>query len=101
APLWVLPAGYLAATTVGGLSIKGAHGRDRLWLPAILPTMHLSWGWGFLTSPRSLVPGGVVERRDRDDQRDDQHSDGRVDARDDRDDRDRSGGTDAPQQQET
>jgi hypothetical protein len=43
---------------VGGLSLKGVSGPERLWLPAILPTMHLSWGWGFLTSPRSLVPGG-------------------------------------------
>jgi hypothetical protein len=58
APLWVLPAGYLAATTLGGLTLKGVTWRDRLWLPAILPTMHLSWGWGFLTSPRSLVPVG-------------------------------------------
>ena len=58
APLWVLPAGYLAATTLGGLTLKGVTGRERLWLPAILPTMHLSWGWGFLTSPRSLVPVG-------------------------------------------
>ena len=56
-PLWALPAGYLTATTVGGLSLTGVSGRERLWLPAILPTMHLSWGWGFLTSPRSLVPG--------------------------------------------
>jgi hypothetical protein len=24
----------------------------------VLPTMHLAWGWGFLTSPRSIVPGG-------------------------------------------
>ena len=56
--------------------------------------MHLSWGWGFLTSPRSLVPGGAVERGDRDDQRDDEHDD-------EHDGRDQSGGTDAPQQQET
>src|SRR5207247_2275887 len=26
-------------------------------LPAALITMHLAWGLGFLTSPRSLVPG--------------------------------------------
>jgi succinoglycan biosynthesis protein ExoA len=57
-PLWALPAGYLTGTTVGGLGLKGVSGPERLWLPAILPTMHLSWGWGFLTSPRSLVPGG-------------------------------------------
>ncbi len=56
-PLWALPVGYLAGTTVGGLGLRGVSGPERLWLPAILPTMHLSWGWGFLTSPRSLVPG--------------------------------------------
>ncbi len=27
----------------------GGHGwRDKLWTAAVLPTMHLSWGWGFL-----------------------------------------------------
>jgi hypothetical protein len=27
-----------------------------LCLPAVLLTMHISWGLGFLTSPKSLVP---------------------------------------------
>jgi glycosyltransferase involved in cell wall biosynthesis len=50
-PLWAAPAAYLAVTTVGGLAIKGDLTlRERLLLPVILPTMHLSWGWGFLTS---------------------------------------------------
>lgn len=49
--LWVLPGGYFALTTVGGLTVRGNLSlRERLLLPAILPTMHLSWGWGFLTS---------------------------------------------------
>ncbi|HET8598966.1 MAG TPA: glycosyltransferase family 2 protein [Segeticoccus sp.] len=49
--LWVLPGGYFALTTVGGLTVRGDLSlRERLLLPAILPTMHLSWGWGFLTS---------------------------------------------------
>jgi len=27
----------------------GGHGwRDKLWTAAVLPTMHLSWGWGFV-----------------------------------------------------
>jgi glycosyltransferase involved in cell wall biosynthesis len=56
APLWVVPAGYFAATTVGGLAIGGGLGlRERLYLPVILPAMHLPWGWGFLTSPRGLA----------------------------------------------
>jgi len=48
---WIAPVGYLAATTVGGLTLSGdltVH--ERLMLPVILPTMHLCWGWGFLTS---------------------------------------------------
>lgn len=51
-PLWLAPAAYLALTTVGGLTVRDPRlrPRDRLWLPVILPTMHLSWGWGFLTS---------------------------------------------------
>lgn len=51
APAWILPAGYLLATTVGGLTIPGDLSiRERALMPLILPTMHLSWGWGFLSS---------------------------------------------------
>ena len=51
APAWLLPAAYLALTTVGGLTIRADIGwRERALMPVILPTMHLSWGWGFLTS---------------------------------------------------
>lgn len=50
-PAWMAPVGYLAATTIGGLTMSGNLTlRERLMLPIILPTMHLSWGWGFLTS---------------------------------------------------
>jgi succinoglycan biosynthesis protein ExoA len=34
-------------------------------LPVALATMHLTWGAGFLTSPRRLVPHGPAARRDR------------------------------------
>jgi hypothetical protein len=27
------------------------------WVPAVLATMHIAWGIGFLTSPRSSIPG--------------------------------------------
>lgn len=51
APAWILPAGYVLVTTVGGLTISGdLSPRERALLPLILPTMHLSWGWGFLSS---------------------------------------------------
>ena len=48
---WLAPAGYLALTTLGGLTLRADLTlAERLLLPVILPTMHLSWGWGFLTS---------------------------------------------------
>lgn len=51
APAWILPAGYLLVTTVGGLTIPADLSiRERALLPLILPTMHLAWGWGFLSS---------------------------------------------------
>ena len=51
-PLWLVPAAYLVLTAAGGLSVRDPRlePRDRAWLPVILPTMHLAWGWGFLTS---------------------------------------------------
>jgi glycosyltransferase involved in cell wall biosynthesis len=51
-PLWLAPAAYLGMTTVGGLAVKDPRLelRDRVWMPVVLPTMHLAWGWGFLTS---------------------------------------------------
>ncbi|MFI9269117.1 glycosyltransferase family 2 protein [Kitasatospora sp. NPDC052896] len=52
----VLPAGYLAAILGGSLlEGRGLSVRARLQLPVALGTMHLSWGFGFLTSPRSLA----------------------------------------------
>jgi hypothetical protein len=48
---WLLPAGYFGLTTVGGLAMRADLTlRERLLLPVILPTMHLAWGWGFVTS---------------------------------------------------
>jgi glycosyltransferase involved in cell wall biosynthesis len=54
---FVLPAGY-AALVVGGAAVTGSGltPAERLRLPAVLATMHMSWGVGFLTSPPSLVP---------------------------------------------
>ena len=50
-PAWLVPLAYLVLTTVGGLTIRAGIGwRERLLLPVILPTMHLSWGWGFISS---------------------------------------------------
>jgi succinoglycan biosynthesis protein ExoA len=52
---FVLPVGYALAIALGSLvEGRGLSWRARLWLPVVIATMHLTWGWGFLTSPRSL-----------------------------------------------
>lgn len=58
---WVLLAGLsapalylLGILTVTGLAAKTLRGRELAVLPLALITMHLSWGTGFLTSPRRL-----------------------------------------------
>ena len=43
---------------VAGLAAREVSRDARARLPVVLATMHLSWGIGFLTSPRSLLPGG-------------------------------------------
>lgn len=56
APAWLVPAGYAAGVTVGGLVISGGEPvRTRLLVPPVLATMHWSWGIGFLTSPKGLA----------------------------------------------
>jgi succinoglycan biosynthesis protein ExoA len=53
----VLPLGYVGLVVAGSAVIgRGLSAGDRAWLPLVLGTMHMSWGAGFLTSPRSLVP---------------------------------------------
>jgi succinoglycan biosynthesis protein ExoA len=53
-------AGVLA---VGGLAARELGPRTAARLPAVLATMHLAWGAGFLTSPRTLVPHAARARR--------------------------------------
>lgn len=50
-PVLVYGAFVLIASLVLGKSIK-----ERCYLPFILLTMQMSWGAGFITSPKSLVP---------------------------------------------
>ncbi|MER6050707.1 glycosyltransferase family 2 protein [Streptomyces sp. BHT-5-2] len=60
----VVPAGYLAAITVGSLPAgKGLSPKARAQVPLALATMHMSWGVGFLTSPRSLAKKVIASRR--------------------------------------
>lgn len=55
-PAWLVPATYAAAVTVGGVAIsRGESPRTRALAPAVLATMHWSWGAGFLSSPRRLT----------------------------------------------
>jgi hypothetical protein len=55
-PAAVLPGGYLAAVVAGSLvEARGLHPSAVLRLPLALATMHLSWGAGFLTSPKRLA----------------------------------------------
>src|SRR3954463_10313844 len=61
---FLVPGGYLAAITAGSLPAgKGLPLKARLQIPVALATMHLCWGYGFLTSPRSLAGGGIAPRR--------------------------------------
>ena len=61
---FVVPGGYLAAIAAGSLPAgKGLPLRARLRIPVALATMHMSWGWGFLTSPRSLARKVIASRR--------------------------------------
>lgn len=54
--LGLLPAaGYLTAAVAGGLAIsRDEPAAVRLRAPVALITMHMSWGAGFLTSPKDL-----------------------------------------------
>ena len=61
APLWLVPATYLTAITAGGVAIGRHEGvAVAVRVPAVLATMHCSWGYGFLSSR----PGQLVEETD-------------------------------------
>jgi GT2 family glycosyltransferase len=64
----VVAAAGLAAPLLYGTGVLAVTGwaarqlppRVAARLPLVLTTMHMSWGAGFMTSPRSLVPCGLV-----------------------------------------
>ncbi|KUO19015.1 glycosyltransferase family 2 protein [Streptomyces dysideae] len=61
---FVIPGGYLAAIGAGSLPAgKGLSLKARLQIPVALATMHMSWGFGFLTSPRALAKKVIASRR--------------------------------------
>jgi len=54
-PIFVLPAAtYLALIFIAALVI-GKSWSERALLPIVLIIMHFSWGFGFITSPRTLI----------------------------------------------
>ncbi|MEU9113134.1 glycosyltransferase family 2 protein [Streptomyces sp. NPDC048483] len=56
--------GYLAGIVAGSLPAgKGLSLKARAQIPVALATMHMSWGYGFLTSPRSLARKVIASRR--------------------------------------
>jgi glycosyltransferase involved in cell wall biosynthesis len=55
-PWLFVPAGiYVGFTLLAGVAL-GQGLLEKLLLPAVLFTMQMSWGAGFITSPKSLVP---------------------------------------------
>ena len=54
---WLAPVAYGAANLTASVYVgRKLALRDALRLPLVFAAMHLSWGVGFLTSPRGLVP---------------------------------------------
>ncbi|MBK3580504.1 glycosyltransferase family 2 protein [Streptomyces sp. MBT65] len=61
---FLIPGGYLAAIVLGSLPAgRGLSLKARLQIPLALATMHMSWGYGFLTSPKSLAKRVIASRR--------------------------------------
>lgn len=60
----IVPGGYLAAIAAGSVPAgKGLSLKARAQIPLALATMHMAWGVGFLTSPRSLAKRVIASRR--------------------------------------
>ncbi|RLU94815.1 glycosyl transferase family 2 [Streptomyces griseocarneus] len=61
---FVVPGGYLAAIAAGSVPAgRGLPLKARAQIPVALATMHMSWGFGFLTSPKSLARRVIASRR--------------------------------------
>jgi glycosyltransferase involved in cell wall biosynthesis len=53
---WLAPAGYTIGILVASLAeARGLPPRARMWLPAVLATMHTSWGLGFVVGSRAAA----------------------------------------------
>lgn len=61
---FLVPAAYAAAIVAGSLPAgKGLSAKARVQIPVALATMHMCWGFGFLTSPRALARKVIASRR--------------------------------------
>jgi glycosyltransferase involved in cell wall biosynthesis len=54
-PIYLVPALTYASAILLSSFLIGKTWSQRVILPAVLTTMHISWGLGFLTSPKNLV----------------------------------------------
>jgi len=54
-PYYLLPALSYATAVLAGAFFIGKTFSEKVTLPAVLATMHISWGAGYLTSPRKLI----------------------------------------------
>ena len=54
-PYYLLPALSYATAVLAGAFFIGKTFSEKITLPAVLATMHISWGAGYLTSPRKLI----------------------------------------------
>ena len=54
-PYFFIPVITYSAAVLAGATIIGKSVGEKLFLPAILATMHMSWGAGYLTSPPGLI----------------------------------------------
>jgi len=54
-PIGFIPVALYVVGNISGSLVIGKSWSERIRLPAVLATMHFSWGIGFLTSPKNLV----------------------------------------------
>jgi succinoglycan biosynthesis protein ExoA len=54
--LFIIPAGIYAIFLIIASLLTGKGFLEKILLPIVLFTMHMSWGLGFLTSPKTLAP---------------------------------------------
>lgn len=55
-PLFLIPAAIYCLFVAGASIVIARSTLQYLYLLTVIPTMHFSWGAGFITSPKNLVP---------------------------------------------